>query len=495
MKSLHKLIHNLSPSEKRYIKLRLASSKADSELTHYFDAFIKQRTYDIDSLEKEFKKSAKLLRANFGKLYATILKNLRLFHVNDSPEYVLRGMLSDVQLLLKKGMTNEAKKSNEKLIELAREKELCYILVKAYSLEWMLHHVSGTLNSDMASHLQKSMDDFTAKHIEIELLTGLYRKALVIYNDYFFIQKTEEAKKQTLEIIQHQLLADFQKLSTDQSKMIYCEIMSIHYWIHQNMEKHHEIRKLQFEVIFNSKVYEDDYTNKVLVAGHLCSFLVYKGEIKKLKKYFEFFTKHFANEMDSSSDGVFIEKYYDVYFQCKIYLVKCIGSLEDLNDLVDEVHDTINTKIQMNDKLVGRTLWSLAEALIMHNQPKRALKEIINFQDIFKNNMKSNYFLESEIGLIIIYHLLNKDAEFDRKIKYVQRKIKAGEYVLEGDQKIMIHVLKKIEKRDKNLKEFIEEQSVNITRNKMYVSILKAIANNVSVDDSRKHLFKFSEIN
>jgi hypothetical protein len=404
-------------------------------------------------------------------------------------------MLSDVQLLLNKGMTDEAKKTNEKLIEQAREKELYYILVKAYSMEWMLHHVSGTLNNETAVYLQTSMDDYTSKHIEIELLTGLYRKALVIYNEYFFIKKTEDAKRQTLEIVQHQLLSDYLKLSTDQSKMIYCEIMSIHYVIHQNMEKHHDIRKLQFEVIFNSKVYEDDYTNKVLVAGHLCAYLVFKGELKKLKKYFDFFVKHFAHEIENSSDGVFIEKYYDVYFQCRIYLVKCIGSSKELEVLETEVHDAINTKIQMNDKLVGRTLWSLAEAQIMHNQPKKALKEIINFQDVFKHNMLSNYFLESEIGIIIIYHLLNKDAEFDRKFRYVDRKIKEGEYVLEGDQKIMMKVLAKIEKRDKDLKQFIAEQCVNISRNKMYLTVLNAWLSNVSIDNSRQQLFRLAEIN
>lgn len=492
MKSLHKLIHNLSQSEKRYIKLRLSSSKSDSELSQYFDAFTKQKKYDIVSLEREFKKSAKLLRANFGKLYANILKNLRLFHVNDSPEYVLQGMLSDVQLLLNKGMTDEAKKTNEKLIEQAREKELYYILVKAYSMEWMLHHVSGTLNNETAVSLQTSMDDYTSKHIEIELLTGLYRKALVIYNEYFFIQKTEEAKRQTLEIVQHQLLSDYLKLSTDQSKMIYCEIMSIHYVIHQNVEKHYEIRRLQFEVIFNSKVYEDDFTNKVLVAGHLCSYLVYKGELNKLKKYFDFFVKHFSQEVENSSDGVFVEKYYDVYFQCKIYLVKCIGSPKELEVLEDEVHNAINTKIQMNDKLVGRTLWSLAEAFIMHNQHKKALKEIINFQDVFKNNMKSNYFLESEIGLIIIYHFLNKDAEFDRKIRYVKRKIKEGEYVLGSEQKIMMDILSKLEKRDVDLKKIAKSQLSHLSRNKMYATILNALATSVNTNDSRKNLFKTS---
>jgi hypothetical protein len=495
MKSLYKLIHNLSQSEKRYIKLRLSSSKYDSELSHYFDAFAKQKYYDIEELQKTFNKSSKLLRANFGKLYSTILKNLRLFHTNFSPEYVLQGMLSDVQLLLNKGMVDEAKKSNEKLIVQAQEKELYYILVKAYSMEWMLHHVSGTLNNQTANHLQKSMDYFTAKHIEIELLTGLYRKALVIYNEYFFIQKTEEAKTQTLEIVQHQLLSDYLKLSTDQSKMIYCEIMSIHYVIHQNMEKHHDVRKLQFEVIFNSKVYEDDYTNKVLVAGHLCSYFVYKGEIKKLKKYFDFFVKHFALEIENSSDGVFIEKYYDVYFQCKFYLVKCIGSHEELDVLAIEVQEAIDTKIQMNDKLVGRTLWSLAEAFIMHNQPKRALTAIINFQDVFKSNKKSNYYLESEIGLMIIYHLLNKDAEFDRKIRNVDRKIKEGVYVLEGDQNIMMKVLMKIEKMDSNLIDFVKQSRKNIARNKMYLTILNALAANVSADDSRKQLFRIPQVN
>lgn len=475
MKSLHKLIHNLSQSEKRYIKLRLSSSKSESELSLYFDAFTKQKKYDIVSLEKEFKKSAKLLRSNFGKLYSTILKNLRLFHVNDSPEYVLQGMLSDVQLLLNKGMTDEAKKTNEKLIEQAREKELYYILVKAYSMEWMLHHVSGTLNNETAIYLQTSMDDYTSKHIEIELLTGLYRKSLVIYNEYFFIKKTEDAKRQTLEIVQHQLLTDYQKLSTDQSKMIYCEIMSIHYSIHRNMEKHFEVRKLQFDVIFNSKVYEDDYTNKVLVAGQLCTYLVYKGELKKLQKYFEFFVKHFANEIENTSDGVFIEKYYDVYFQCKIYILKCVGTEAEVKKIAEEVYDAVNTKIQMNTNLVGRTLWSLSELYIMHNQPKQALKEIINFQDIFKNNKKSNFYLQSEIALVIIYYLLKKDAEFDRKLLYLEKKIKEGEYSIEGEQAEMMNVLTKFYLGKQNVKNVAKDHLKSFVYNKMYQSFLEKI--------------------
>jgi len=149
----------------------------------------------------------------------------------------------------------------------------------------------------------------------------------------------------------------------------------------------------------------------------------------------------------------------------------------------------------MNDKLVGRTLWSLAEAFIMHNQPKRALTAIINFQDVFKSNKKSNYYLESEIGLMIIYHLLNKDAEFDRKIRNVDRKIKEGVYVLEGDQNIMMKVLMKIEKMDSNLIDFVKQSRKNIARNKMYLTILNALAANVSADDSRKQLFRIPQVN
>jgi len=489
MKSLHKLIHNLSQSEKRYIKLRLSSSKSDSELSQYFDAFTKQKKYDIESLEKEFKKSAKLLRANFAKLYANILKNLRLFHVNFSPEYVLQGMLSDVQLLLNKGMTDEAKKTNQKLIEQAREKELYYILVKAYSMEWMLHHVSGTLNNETANALQKSMDDYTSKHIEIELLTGLYRRALVIYNEYFFIAKNEDLKRQTLEIVGHSYLSDYQKLSTDQSKMIYCEIMSIHYMIHKDMEKHHDIRKLQFDVIFKSKVYEDDYTNKVLVAGQLCSYLVYKGELKKLKKYFDFFVKHFAEKIENTSDGVFIEKYYDVYFQCKIYILKCVGTEAEVNKIVDEVHDAINSKIQMNANLVGRTLWSLAELFVMHNQPKQALKEIINFQDIFKNNKRSNYFVESEIALVIIYYILNKEVEFERKLQYISKKIKEGEMSLEGEQKEIYNILIEISKVERPQKEFLKEKLNKLKINVFYKTYVNSLLLSCNIDESRKSLF------
>jgi hypothetical protein len=485
MKSLHKLIHKLNPTEKRYIKMRLNVNKSDSELSQYFEVFVEEENYDIAKLELIFNKPSKLLRANFGKLYATILKNLRLYHHKSSAEYEMHGTLADVELLLNKGMVEEAQKSNEKLIELAKEKESFYVLVKAYSYGWTIYHLSGNLTAKNAHLLQKRMNDYISRHFEIELITDIHRKALVFYNEYFFIKRNENTKLKISTLVDHPLLADIHALSTDQSRMLFYEIWSIHHSIHQKVEEHYETRRQQFELVFHSKVYVDDYVNKVLILGNLCSFFVYKNDMRSLKKYFSFFQKHFSLVIENSSDSVFIEKYYDVYLQCKIHLTKFNGKKDAADLMYKEALPILTEKIQINSNLIGRTYWALAELFILHDQPKEALKLIIHFQDIYKSNRSSNYFLESEIGLIIVYHVLKKDDEFDKKIEYVQRKAKEKKYILAQDHKVIMEVFRYISKNYQKDTKKLLEYSNKIKLNTLYKAFVNSLVSGKSLNESQ----------
>ncbi len=489
MKSLHKLVHSLSQSEKRYIKLRINASKSNSELSVYFDEFSKLKEYDIKELEKTFKKPATVLRANFNKLYSTTLKNLRLFHSNSSTEHTLQGSLADVQLLLNKGLLDDAKKLNTRIIELAQEKEIFYILNKAYDSEWQLHNFAGTLTRETAAILQVKMKKFSIQQKEIESISELYRAALVAYNEYYFLNKTESVKNELTEIIQNPLLSNFDDLKTDQSKMAFCEIKAIHYFIQNDQEKHYEIRQQQFDLIFKSSVYKHDNINKILLTGHMCTYLIHKHSIQKLKKYFSFFHNYFQPMVENSSDSIFIEKYYDVYFQSRIYLLKWTGTDADIKDLLDTVQKVVTENVHVNSKLLGITLWNLAELMLLHNRLKEALKWIIEFQNHSKENKLSSLYIESEIGLLLIYWLSNKEDEFKRKLKFIQHKISSNDYILEKEQFIMFEILTLLSKDVDTNKFDVFAKAITISENRLYKIFLFSIISNTNINEARK-LFK-----
>ncbi len=489
MKSLYKLVHSLSQSEKRYIKLRINANKSNSELSLYFDEFSRQKKYDIKELERIFKKPATVLRANFNKLYSTTLKNLRLFHSNSSTEYSLQGSLADVQLLLNKGLVDEAKKLNTKIIEAAEEKEIFYILNKAYDSEWQLHNFSGSLSREIAEVLQNKMRNFSAKLKEIESISELYRFALVAYNEYFFQNKNESVKEELAQIIQHPLLKNYKELSSDQAKMAFCEIKAVYYFIHNDQENHYEIRKQQFHLIFKSVVYEHDNVNKILLTGHMCTYLIHKHNLLHLQKYFNFFHNYFKPIIESNSDSIFIEKYYDVYFQSRIYLLKWVGTEVDIQNLLNTVQNVVEHILHINSKLLGITFWNLAELMLLRNRLRECLIWIIEFQNHYKENKHSSLFIESEIGLLLAYWLMKKTEEFDRKIKFIHHKVNANEYVLEKEQGIMLEILTLLSQKIDANKFDVFAKAITISDNRLYKIFLFSIISNTNINEARQ-LFK-----
>ena len=109
MKSLFKLIKSLHPTEKRYVNLKLQSSRNNSLLHNYFQTIQDYNEYDFDALQEKYKEtSSKVLKNSLRNLYLIILKHLRSYNEPSDNEGYLADMLKDVKNLQEKSMLFES---------------------------------------------------------------------------------------------------------------------------------------------------------------------------------------------------------------------------------------------------------------------------------------------------------------------------------------------------------------------------------------------------
>lgn len=120
---LHKLIHSLNKSEKRYIKLDLFSKNKKTNLEVVYESFAKVKEYKVSIIKKEIN-SPKISRAytiNSKDLYQKILNSLRVYSSNENVDMQLEQIQSNVQVLFNRKMYKEANSEITKGVSLAKK--------------------------------------------------------------------------------------------------------------------------------------------------------------------------------------------------------------------------------------------------------------------------------------------------------------------------------------------------------------------------------------
>lgn len=444
MKNLYNLIQNLSQSEKRYIKLRLTSTKSSSDTLNYFDALGKQSEYNFEALKKIDNKTTTVLRSNLDKLYRSVLKQLRLFHSNINPETKLQGILFDVNLLREKGLIVEAKKLNAKLIKLCKQEEQFQILHKALSNQWLLHHLSGMLSFEMTNDLELEISECKHKENELEELNSLYRRGVSLYYSYFFKAKKPIYLEEIQLLLDKNLLRDLDALKSASSKMVGYEISSLCHMVLGDLKNHHVIRKDQLKLLFTSPIFKTDFINKLLVTSNVFTYLKSKAYLEEFTAYLNVYKNYFEPIVEKTTDNVLIEKYYDVLFQNSIYKTQYLEDPTLVFDLIDLFNKVTRTNVLNNTLLINRTYLSLAEALVLKAEYKKAIPLLIEYQDRAKANRASKSYIDSELLFLFIYREMGKVDAFESKISSLDKAIKTKEIPLDQDQEVFLNILQSI---------------------------------------------------
>lgn len=137
--SLHELIHSLSKSEKRYFRLQCFGSNAT--YLKLFDAILAQSNYDESAIKQHFTGATftKQLHVTKNYLRSLILKTLRNYHHEISPDARIKDILRNIEILYRKELFDLCQSEVHRAENLATKYELATSMVEVQNWKRKLH--------------------------------------------------------------------------------------------------------------------------------------------------------------------------------------------------------------------------------------------------------------------------------------------------------------------------------------------------------------------
>jgi len=445
LKKLHQLIHSLSRSEKRFVKVRLNGNKSDSSLNNHFDQLSKQKIYNFDELLQLENKSKKLLQSNLSLLFEVILKHLRSINASKSIPQTLRGDLQDVNTLMDKSLYDEALIQCLKLIKKAESREEFDILKTANKDLWNLYLLKGDLGPKITKEIQENLKLANKKEALITSLEAIYREATTIYYQYFFDKRAVKYQDQIKEATKE--LGSL-TITSAKAKHIYYEIRAIKCIVLGVIEEHHQIRKEQFLHLVSSVIFEQDNLHKLLVLSNIFTFLKSKAYIKELKAYLDFMEDYFQSELVNKNDSVFMEKFYDIYISNQSFLQVWAPNTTKISELTTFFKTIIHDHKLSNPLLAGRVYVNLVELKIITSDYKASIPLLVEFFHLSKKKKHSKLYIEGDLHFLVANYLMDKFEIFESHLDAFNRKIKRNELELNEDQNVLLQLLNSIIKED-----------------------------------------------
>lgn len=478
MKSLFKLVKSLHPSEKRYINLKLKSSKTDSLLFSYFETIQYQKEYDFEAFaSKHTKSSPKVLKNSLRNLYANILKYIRSYNAQTDDEGILSDMLKDVRNLQEKSMLIEAEKLNKKLLRQSKILEFFFYEKEALLNSWNLNHLRGALNQEFTNEIERALLEAKKRENEVFVIDSKYRQAVTLYYQYFFYERKEETKNKILSLVDSTLISKPDSLMSSKAKMSSFEMQAMGSIIKGDIQGHHDVRKSQLKLLVTAELFRKNYLSQLLVFSNLFTYLKSKKAIDILKSYLEYMKYYYLPLVDKKTDGVLTEKYYDIYFQNHIYLQNWFLDKEVIERLLKEFKTVSKKEFKRNNLLVSRVYLSFAQLLILSGDYKHALNHLIEYQSLSLDKKNSTYFVNSELHLLMVYYLMDKKDVFNKSVESIRRKDKIGTIIFNADQKILFNAFSSVDKDE-------EIKKVDYEGNKGWLKVYLNVLSNVPIEEA-----------
>lgn len=244
---LHELIHALSPSEKRYMKLYFKRNalKDGSNYALLFDHVVAMETYDEVALKKQLNnpKLNKQLHVTKHYLYGHILKGLEQFHHQSDIDKRLSSYKTQIQILQDRNLYQQAKKLTAKALKLARDNER-FMDVATLTL-WQSNALTRELElRNLEQRLEKLHEQIENALVQQQLrmrLEYLDNKALLFIKKYGMVR--DEGGLDMYRSIVEDSSMNPEELHTFLQRYFYHHIMSLYHFATENETENYHHRK------------------------------------------------------------------------------------------------------------------------------------------------------------------------------------------------------------------------------------------------------------
>lgn len=219
---LFELIHSLSKSEKRFIKLNATLQGSDKVYLRLMDAIAKQKEYDEEELMKFFKDEEFIKQFSVAKNYLQnfILKQLRQYHSDLKANITCKHLLNDIEVLFWKGQYKLAEKLIYKTEKIASKYELFLILEELNNWSDRIYSALLTLDKKSVSKTIEKHNDNIRRYQNILSYKELISKAHLLTKQSEIIRDNSEFEAYQ-DLINHPLLQDESKAESYAAKYSY----------------------------------------------------------------------------------------------------------------------------------------------------------------------------------------------------------------------------------------------------------------------------------
>lgn len=288
--SVFELVQSLDKQEKRYFRLYAQRHllNGQSNYLHLFDEISKFSGEHHKELKEKIKH--KTVKKNYAEtkyqLYNLILKSLDSFHVNSSVDSKLNDLYHQAEILYKKGLYKQAKKSVLKAKEIANHNELFpmilnllemerYLVIALFGHEELIHQL------DLIMQEKKDAEEKLGNLNEYLRI----RDSLYIIHNKIGIVRNKEERKQVDEIMKHPMLKNEKSAVSVKAKYFFHYAWSTYGFMIQDVKTDYDHTKRALEILEKSPHLIPDNINRYL--GSLYSF---SGAALGMQKDLEFLT-------------------------------------------------------------------------------------------------------------------------------------------------------------------------------------------------------------
>ena len=281
------LIQSLSPNEKRFFRLQSGEEK---NYLHVFDALDAMKEYDAEALRKKLRKKNLNISYEKNYLYNQILKSLRIYHTEANVKSKARAALDYVDVLLQKGLFDQALKvvkKNESIFELY-ENFSNIVALHDYE-EAILHRIGSLSTQSVSDAFYKKRTDVLERYQNMVEYRILERQMINLNHlSQFSIQKDKLQK-----IKKHRLVLENRALSFDAKFRFFQVSAMIAIYEHDYkkeafyfkeiialINRHPEIKEAYYKVYYFSALH--NFANACLSAGDYDEMAKTVDELKEL---------------------------------------------------------------------------------------------------------------------------------------------------------------------------------------------------------------------
>jgi len=430
--NLHKLIHSLTKSEKRFFTVNSSRNGSKAEYLRLFEAVGKLQNYDEEKLRREYAEEKFIRNLSYNKnyLYNKILCSLSDFHKGNFIDLRIQELLSHSQILMGKGLANESIKLLKKALKLAEKYEKHEmqldilkqyrnrIAVLFYPKELMKKLETINNKIEHAASVILNKNKYDNMHSEIS--------ALYIHKG---LARSKSEAKEYKEIIDNSFYKNEEMALSFQAKFTLFQDLAVYYLEKGNLKESFKFRNKQIKLVESHRHMGEESPAYFSIAYynfiHICR-LLQKHEL--IPEYLNKLRNIRIKTNDDLSRIILPSYHMEIGWYIET------GQFEKGLDIAGNVIKEINKYSHFTKRISGTILYlfyDLARLFFVTGEYERSAEFISRFFNSIQVTTIQIYFNTKILSLLVHFELgLNDLLEYQMRstYRYLSRKNKVYKF-------------------------------------------------------------------